>query len=220
MKTNAYFDLYTEIYNSDKKSSEVKDFLNKKFPNSFNFDFESLSNKEPFSVYDKISCRSKLVEIYSWAVTDQKAIEQIVKTTKDMGIIEIGAGRGYWASILADCGINIAAYDIGKNENAYFYYPVNLIGNYYPIDNAERKIASLHQDKALFLCWPPYDTPMAYNCVSEYSGNTLIYIGEDKYGCTADDKFFDFISDNFKLDNIIDMAQWEGIHDNLYIYKR
>ena len=127
MKTNAYFDLYTKIYNSGKKSSEVKDFLNKKFPNFFNFDFESLSNKEPFSFCDKVSCRNKLVEIYSWAVTDQKAIDQIVKTTKDMGIVEIGAGRGYWASILADYGVDIVAYDIGKNKNIHFYYPVNLI---------------------------------------------------------------------------------------------
>jgi len=182
---NEYFDLYLKICNSGSiEIQKIAEFLNKKFPHVF--DKHRIYN-DPF--LDKFVFREKLVKIYAWAITDPKAIAEIVKTTKDIGIVEIGAGKGYWASLLANCGVNIVAYDI-DNKNDANYYPVNSIGHYYPIDNPERKIISLHQEKALFLCWPPYDTPMAYNCVSEYNGNTLIYIGEDMGGCNADDSFF------------------------------
>ena len=204
---NEYFDLYLKICNSGSiEIQKIAEFLNKKFPHVF--DKHRIYN-DPF--LDKFVFREKLVKIYAWAITDPKAIAEIVKTTKDIGIVEIGAGKGYWASLLANCGVNVVAYDTGKDIS---------IGFYHPVGNAGTKMVSSHKDRALFLCWPPYGTSMAYDCVSKYEGSTLIYIGEDKSGCNADDKFFDFVDDKFKLDGTIRMAQWEGLHDELYIYKR
>lgn len=204
---NEYFDLYLEICNSGASGiQKTRESLNKKFPHLF--DSKSCYN-DP--LLDRFLFRDKLVKIYAWAITDPQAIKAIVGATKDIGIVEIGAGRGYWASILTDCGVSVVAYDTGKDDG---------IGSYYPVGNAGAEVTSSHKDRALFLCWPPYGTSMAYDCVSQYKGNILIYIGEDEGGCNADDKFFDFVSDKFKLDGTIRMAQWEGLHDDLYIYKR
>jgi len=205
---NEYFDLYLEIYNSEQSQiPKIRESLNKKFPNSF--DHKNYCDSDPF--LSKYIFREKLVLIYAWAVTDPNALDAIVKATQDTGIIEIGAGRGYWASILANCGVNVVAYDTGKDD---------YIGSYYPVGNDGTEMVSEHKNRALFLCWPPYDTSMAYDCVSKYQGNTLIYIGENRGGCNANDDFFNFVSKNFKLDCRIDMAQWKGLHDDLYIYRR
>ena len=209
MKNNEYFDLYCKIRNSilSCEIKEISKSLHNKFPHLF--DLNSPYEDEPH--LSKFVFRDKLVKLYAWAVTDPKALDEIVKVSKDIGIVEIGAGRGYWASILASYGVNVAAYDIWKDENVGFYHPVGKAGE---------KAILKHQDRALFLCWPPYATLMAYNSVVKYKGNTIIYIGEDKGGCNADDKFFDYVSNKFKLDSIIHMAKWDSLYDNLYIYRR
>lgn len=38
--------------------------------------------------------------------------------------------------------------------------------------------AKHHKDRALFLCWPPKDEPMAYDCLMNYAGDKVIYVGE------------------------------------------
>jgi len=207
VENNEYFDLYVEIYNSTlSQIPKIRESLNKKFPNYFD---QKSCYHDPF--LDRYIFREKLVKIYAWAITDPNALKAIVKATKDTGMVEIGAGKGYWASLLSNCGVNIIAYDNGKDK---------WIGGYYNVEKAGTEMVSSHQDKALFLCWPPYDTSMAYDCISKYEGNTLIYIGEAKGGCNANDEFFHFVSKNIKLDCRIDMAKWEGLHDNLYIYRK
>lgn len=217
MENNEYFDLYCKICNSGTSEiQKIRESLSKKFPHSFdpNYTNDMTGINYDYSANPYLSrfvFREKLVKIYAWAITDPNALKAIVRATKDTGIVEIGAGKGYWASLLANCGVNVVAYDNGEDK---------YIGGYYPVEEAGIEMVAFHQDKALFLCWPPYDTSMAYDCVSKYKGNTLIYIGEDFGGCNANDDFFHFVSKNFKLDCRIDMAKWEGLHDNLYIYRR
>ena len=205
---NEYLNLFLEISSAGTEGiKKIRESLSNKFPHSF--DIESNYSDNP--LLSQFVFREKLVKIYAWAVTDSAAIKEIVKTSKDMGIIEIGAGTGYWASLLANCGVDVKAYDTGKDIN---------IGFYHPVGNAGVKVVEKHKNRALFLCWPPYNTSMAYDCVTEYSGNTLIYIGESEMGCNANGDFFKYVDNNFKLDKIVDMAQWYSLHDNLYIYKR
>ena len=215
MKKNEYFDLYCKIRNSESSEMQkIRKSLSDKFPSFFSSDdYLACNDTDPslLKFFFNTFFRGKLVKIYAWAITDPTAIKEIVKVSKDIGIVEIGAGGGYWASILASYGVNVAAYDIWKDENVGFYHPVGKAGE---------KAILKHQDRALFLCWPPYATLMAYNSVVKYKGNTIIYIGEDKGGCNADDKFFDYVSNKFKLDSIIHMAKWDSLYDNLYIYRR
>ena len=48
---------------------------------------------------------------YAWAVPSHEALSAIAEASP-RGVVEIGAGTGYWAYELRDRGVSVAAYDI------------------------------------------------------------------------------------------------------------
>lgn len=52
--------------------------------------------------------RAELVRRYAWAVPDAAAIAALAARSP---LVEIGAGTGYWARLLAAAGADIIAYD-------------------------------------------------------------------------------------------------------------
>jgi hypothetical protein len=61
---------------------------------------------------------------------------------------------------------------------------------------------------------------MAHRCLQNYAGSWLIYIGEDENGCTGDDQFFNELSERWELKKSHRIAQWDGIHDLIFVYER
>lgn len=49
-----------------------------------------------------------LCKKYAWAIPDERALQILASFSP---LIEIGAGRGYWARLLRDQGVNILAFD-------------------------------------------------------------------------------------------------------------
>ncbi len=147
-------------------------------------------------------------------------------------IVEIGAGNGYWAWMLTQYGCDVIAYDIAPTENDWVH------GSHYPVLEGGTEKAALHPDRALMLCWPPHSDPMAFDALSAYQGDTLIYIGESSGGCTGDENFFRRLgctltwvdedgeyrdvtpSSEWTLLQKLNIPQWEGIHDAVYVYQR
>jgi hypothetical protein len=161
--------------------------------------------------------RQELVKRYTWAIPNEAAIRAIVSHSP---IVEIGAGRGYWAKLIADAGGDIMAFDLrppvkeGNNE----YH--NESGVYAPIRRGGATAVREHADRTLLLCWPPYDTRMAYNAVKHYTGTCVIYIGEAWGGCTADDDFHRHMNTQFDEVEEISIPQWPYIKDAMWIYRR
>lgn len=160
--------------------------------------------------------RTNLVQKYAWAIPCHAALEAI---TKYGPIVEIGAGLGYWAMLLRQLAVDIVAYDK--------YPSARAAENHYSKDGAAwievleggPEKAHLHSDRALFLCWPPYDDPFARRCLENYRGNTLIYIGEQG-GCTAAPDFDRQIDERWEEVEDVQIPQWDGIHDRLFVYRR
>lgn len=155
--------------------------------------------------------RHELVVKYAWAIPDDEVINTIVKYSP---IIEVGAGTGYWASLIAEQGGDILAFDISPYTNC------QANNQHYLVQQAEESIVKNYSNRSLFLCWPPYKEPMAHDCLKNYKGDTLIYIGEFRGGCTADNKFFDLLEKEWELIEEQNIPQWETMHDYLSIYKR
>lgn len=163
--------------------------------------------------------RSLLVKQYSWAVPDERAVKLIASLGP---IVEIGAGNGYWASLIASVGGDILAFDERPYDNQW------CMGSYHPIAVGGPKAAGERPGRVLFLCWPPYDTSFADECLRRYveaGGNTLVYIGEGSGGCTGDDAFHDRIqelcdSEGWDQIDCVRLPQWEGIHDYLFVYRK
>jgi hypothetical protein len=156
--------------------------------------------------------RFALTNHFSWAVPNQEAIDYLVSQSP---IIEMGAGTGYWSKLISDLGGEVIAFDESPYDNDWCknqWYEITKINS---ID-----ILANYPNHTLFLCWPPYDTPFAYNCLKAYRGNKLIFVGEGCGGCTGDDNFFYLLEEEWKEQHSIYIPQWFGMRDYLVSYKR
>ena len=109
-------------------------------------------------------------------------------------IVELGAGTGYWAYLLAARGVDIVAYDLAPPDqvpNAYKLDP----RTWTTVRPGGVEILSEHPDRPLFLCWPGYRDAFANDALAAYAGQHVLYIGEDRGGNTANPAFFDQLGD-------------------------
>jgi len=169
--------------------------------------------------YFGIDCfedRSKLCSQYSWAVPTDEAIKALVNASP---LVEIGAGTGYWASLIAAAGGEVLAFDrvVPGPENEYH---AGVQHKYHEILIGGPEDAAAYPEHTLFLCWPPYDKPMAHEALKHYTGSRLIFVGESEGGCTADWKFFRELDDSWEEEDYVQIPTYQGIHDALWVYKR
>lgn len=161
---------------------------------------------------DMYQWRMPLVTRYSWAIPNEAALSALAGLGS---IVEIGAGLGYWTSLLQQRGVDVVAYDAEPEGNKWCKGTAwcdVLVGG--PEKAAE------HSDRALFLCWPPFEDPMASQALQYYQGQTVAYIGEGSGGCTADDAFHAALRQDWTLTAEVEIPQWVGMHDSLMIYTR
>jgi hypothetical protein len=170
-------------------------------------------NFDPFQSQERIN----LVQKYAWAIPDQDAIDIIADFSVGK-FCEMGAGLGYWANLIwrtqkLEC---VDAYDNCPKDSNRYISPKSK--SYYPIKIGDT--SSCEGYDTLFLCWPPYNEPMASDCLKSFTGDRLIYVGEGYGGCTADEGFHKTLINEWKLVEEIAINQFFGIHDRLFLYKR
>lgn len=153
------------------------------------------------------TARDILAQAYAWAVPSTEAIDAIAALGPQ--VVEIGAGTGYWASLLARRGVMVHAYDIRPRPLSY-----------HPVQFGTYTAARQHPDATLLLCWPPMGEPMAYCALREFQGQHVAYVGEGGGGCTGDDEFHDWLDRHWTLSTVVGIPQWNGIHDRLFLYRR
>ena len=167
--------------------------------------------------------RKHFLGTYAFAILNREALEAL---RQHAPIVEIGAGNGYWAYEMRKAGIDVQAYDSHpphKRRNTYYgshsgpHQPVKV---WTPVLRGRAQKAKHRPKHTLFLCWPPYNEPMANVALSSYTGSTLIYVGEGAGGCTGDDAFFEQLEQHWRCDQVIPLPQWPGIHDRMEIYHR
>jgi hypothetical protein len=164
-----------------------------------------------------ISARHDLCRTYSFAIPNRQAVNALARLSP---LVELGAGTGYWAMLIAQAGATIQAYDKAPGakhpRNNYKFsqnYTNVLAGNETVLDRMDPQYN-------LFLCWPNYNTDFAYNCLQHFRGTKFAYIGENRGGCTGNDKFFDLLEKNWKAQKAISIPRWPGIHDSLTIFTK
>lgn len=148
---------------------------------------------------------------FAWAVPTYPALRRIARFSH-YRIVEIGAGSGLWAFLLTNVmRCKVWAYDSLEWEFSSHYYDVRQGGP---------EKAADHPDATLLLCWPPFESPMAYQAVKAFKGNRIIYIGEGRGGCTGDNKFHRLLEMGWERKGGWGVPQWEGIHDHISFYER
>lgn len=209
---------YYDYDENDRQWMSELGLLVKKYTNipKFNLpDWYNVDRSEPTNPYHKVLKkityvdRAKAVWHYAWAVPNEGSIATIVREAAGREIVEICAGSGYWGALINDAGGKITCYDIDP-------WPVR----HYPVSVGSSEKLENSKDKCLFLCWPPYDMPIGYECLQAFDGDTLFYVGEGYGGCTADDDFHSLLNDAWKEVVDFTIPQHDGLHDRLFVYRR
>lgn len=133
-------------------------------------------------------------EKYSWGIPNDEALNEISKYSP---IIEIGAGLGYWASLLRERGTRIIPTDIHPPREGWtrIYF-----------GGAKEYLIGPYQNRTLFMCWVP--KKIAKTTAEIYKGNIILWVGELIY------------LPEFTQIKKINIPQWIGFKDALFIFKR
>ena len=148
---------------------------------------------------------------YAYAIPSPETIEWVARFCAGLPIVEMGAGRGYWAAQLSGVGSVVDAYDVeppDRIENISFPRTAGQSHVWHYVGDIDEFTAQIDRrsDHVLFLCWPPgWGNTMASEALASFEeagGERLVYIGEPKGGKTGDDAFFDALSARWKLGSV------------------
>jgi len=167
-----------------------------------------------------------LRRLYGWAVPSDAALAKIAECSPG-GVVDIGAGGGYWAMLLQQRGVDVIAYDPEPPPCVSSWHAGKA---WTAVHRGDHRMAAEHPNRTLLLCWPSYDEPWAAEAVDCYQGDTVVYVGEGAGGCTGDDRLHELFGEGLDDDastsalfhRVDDVAvpQWEGLHDRLTVYRR
>ncbi len=162
--------------------------------------------------------RTNLTARFAWAIPSPGDIAWIGGILAGRGVVEVGAGSGYWAWQLAQAGTDVVAYEPHSlPDNTYF----EIAEPYVPLLRDDASAAGRHPDRALMLCWPSYQEPWAAHALASYRGDLVVYAGENEGGCCADDAFFQMLDAEWdEIGLSPHHVTWHGIHCRLIAYRR
>lgn len=171
--------------------------------------------------------REVLVRRYAWAVPTDEALDELAKHAP---LVEMGAGTGYWASLLRARGVDVIAYDKTPVGNPELPNPWHSEREGLPLGAkivpftevlcGAPAVLAQRADRSLFLCWPPYSDPMAYDSLMAWEGKTLVLVAEGTGGATADEPFWERLDELFECVAHVRLPQWPGLHDVMTVWRR
>lgn len=143
---------------------------------------------------------------YAYAIPSPQTISWVSRCCDGRPIVELGAGRGYWAAQLSSAGIPVEAFELEPPDaigNVSFPQAVGQTDVWHPVRGVDELSFGERAGHVLFLCWPPgWGDTMASDVLAAYEaagGRHLIYIGEPKGGKTGNDVFFDGLAARWRL---------------------
>lgn len=181
-----------------------------------------LSEQEIDYIDDFKTVRREYCRRFSWAIPSNGALAAIARHSPN-GVIDYGAGRGYWTYLLRNMGVNAEATELdphGPGSRMYKAYNKWSGRTYCTIDyGGLRRLSNSDHKKTLLLVWPPEVSDMATEALRNYTGDTVAYVGE-LWGCTGSDEFHTLLEHEWNMADEVIIPTFYGFFDRLRIYKR
>jgi hypothetical protein len=222
-RADAAFDLRFVHYMVDSHSWTVNPYWDIVGPSVSEFEGRRVVNGGHHEGSARLALAQTILQAtYAYAIPSPETISWMSRFCGDRPIVELGAGRGYWAAQLSREGLVIDAYELeppdttdnvsfprGKGRQVNVWYPVGKL--------ADARLDA-RPDHVLFLCWPPgWGDTMASDALTTFelaSGDRLIYVGEPKGGKTGNDGFFDALSARWELESVdSSFVSWWNLTD-------
>jgi hypothetical protein len=170
--------------------------------------FELLNAPGGSPLVDLAERRRELATIFAWAVPSEPALDLIAGYGP---LVEGGAGSGYWSALLRARGVDVVAYDVRPPRRAW-----TEVRRAASVDAARR-----HRERALLLCWPPFDDDAAsYAALRAYRGDVVIHVGEQGEGATGSVRFHRELALNWTRTDEIELPHWPRLRDSVAVYRR
>lgn len=169
---------------------------------------------------------------YAWGIPTQEAIELIAKYGP---IVEMGAGTGYWASLLSQVGADVVAYDKAPPNGTDPWTTLDDVikGDgytngewhedqtpFFDVRRGEPSALRKHRDRNLFLSWPPHNEMFAEQCLEYFRGRYVIYVGEWGKSNCGTVGFFKLLEEAYDCADELPLPQWAGMRDWLSVWRR
>jgi hypothetical protein len=154
--------------------------------------------------------KSKLITKYAHAVPTEESLRFIGEHGP---VVELGAGNGYWASLLKNRGYDTVAYDAWSG---YAYSPG---ATWTEVLKGDAKMLAKHPDRTLFISWP--SNGAASDALIHFKGNKFAYLGEQSSDIMGDNQFFQILKRDWKEVRSMPVPSLDGFNqDALYFYER
>lgn len=187
--------------------------------------------------------RTEAIARYGFAIPSDEAIGAIQRCSPE-GVIEVGAGTGYWASLLQRRGVDVVAFDIEpapSPQNTWF------AGTrpWHPVHHGDHDIVRAHSERTLLIVWPTKNETWAATALERYhdaGGQRVVFVGEGPGGRSGDATFHAMLGElsscvqcvygatrepcicgvgaRWHRIETIKLPHWPGFFDDLQIYAR
>ena len=192
---------------------------------------------------ETVETRNIAIAKYALAIPTDQALDRIRQCSPG-GVVEVGAGAGYWAHALHQRGVDVEAYDIEpapSSRNKWFAGTTP----WYPVQRGDHNVVADQPGRTLLIVWPTKNEVWAAAALERYfeaGGACVAYVGEGPGGRTGDDVFHALLGDlvtcaqcaygamtspcicgiepRWRSTDTIVLPHWTGYHDDLRIYTR
>ena len=144
---------------------------------------------------------------FAWAILNRATTEILRQYSP---LLEVASGMGYWAYELQNSGVHVIPTDPDSPADTAWTRVSPLTGT-----QAIRKYPGYN----LLFCWPEMEEwPTAI--VRDFRGPVLIYVGEERKGCTGNQSMFDALEQHYTLMEEHIIPRFSLNNDRLFVYGR
>jgi hypothetical protein len=152
------------------------------------------------------------------------------------GVVEVGAGLGWWARRLADAGVDVVAVDLEPDRWFGDAAP------WFPVTPGDHTVVDDHADRCLLLVWPTLGETWPADALERFAGDHVAYVGEGPGGRTGDERFLAVLGEldrcyhhalglpdvactcdvrpRFRAVERVAIPTWDGFDDELVLLER